>query len=390
MHVNLDQFVKILSFDLCHNRFQYQEGFNVDTSPFRTSSRSTERASFFDFPHGLHFTTMRYLPLFISFGVKMADVKLPVDSQVLAHPTGTVWKADKVILTNITDMQNHPCWYDTAYCNHALELSGLTIQYVREPSYKQTIQAVKQNGLALQFIRNQTQELCYLAIAQNTYALQYVSHLSNAIEKLSLFAVQKNSRTFRFVHQQTPEICFFAVRDNGLNLRFIQRQSDKLCLTAVTQNYAALQYVKNQTEDICLAAIWQNPHALQYVKCQTENMCLESVKKDGMCILWVRKQTEDICIAAVEADPLAIQFVDPLLGQREMKEMVSCCLQLVINPRSIADEQCTKEKLIELMFPFLSKKTLSDIQDDIKCAVFERQIDNQNQERAVQLLYRNM
>jgi hypothetical protein len=328
----LDQPIKVLAPDLLHRGFQYQHGLNIDRISFSEAS-----------PCGLHFTTLRFLPLFMSFGTKMANVTIPPHQRVVkkndARPpnyAGKIWKAEQIILSNIIDIQDHPCWYDRKFCDAAVQMSGLSVKYIRELTYLQALQAVKNNGLALQYLRFQTEELCYFAVAQNSEAFQFVI---NQTEKLCVQAIQLKSSNIMWVKNQTPEMCYHAVKDNGMNLRYIRKQTFELCVLAVHENYAAFQYVEKQqqhvrsqqqqqvgsqqqqqqSECLCLSpeqletigliAVWNNPQALRFVSNQTERMCIEAVKNDGISLILVHEQTEDICAAAVRADPFALHYV---------------------------------------------------------------------------------
>lgn len=66
------------------------------------------------------------------------------------------------------------------------------------PSYEETMAAVKQDGEALRYFKNQTPELCMAAVKQDCLAL-------------------------RLVKDQTPELCMAAVEQDGEAIKFVDK-----------------------------------------------------------------------------------------------------------------------------------------------------------------------
>jgi hypothetical protein len=111
--VDLNQKVKVLTYDLIHNGFQYQDGLNTDTVPFNPSGSCK--------PGGLYYTTLEFMPNFIGYGTKIANVEIPPESKIYADPEGKKWKSSSVVLSNILPLKDHPCWADQAYCLAAVK-----------------------------------------------------------------------------------------------------------------------------------------------------------------------------------------------------------------------------------------------------------------------------
>ena len=192
-------FCKLLNYGRNHFGFQYKLGKNIDHVPFNPNGSCLSG--------GLYFTTLEYLPQFISYGINIAYIELCKDALFYCDPEGFKWKTNKFIITKIEQTE---------------EICKL---------------AVKQNGSALRYVGNQTDEICKLAIQQDGYALRYVGN-------------------------QTDKICKLAVQQNGDALQYVKNQTDDICKLAVQQNGYALQYVKNQTDDICKLAVLQNGNTL--------------------------------------------------------------------------------------------------------------------------------
>jgi hypothetical protein len=242
----MNRFCKLLAANMCHYRFTYHEGLNVDHVPFNPVGECL--------PGGLYFTTFEHLPQWHCSGWPLiADVKVPDDAEVYAEPCGTKWKADKIVLSNIRPLT----------------------EFLATLDEDTTCKMLAKNGEMLERIENQTEAMCLVALQRTGFALE-------------------------FIKNQTEEMCLIAVRKCGHALFFVRKQTDAICLAAVQFCGNALKYVTNQTDEICLAAVQQSGNALVHVRNQTEAICLAAVQQD-VCALWhVQNQTEAICRAALD------------------------------------------------------------------------------------------
>lgn len=202
----MPKYVKVLRYDMIHHGFQYKEGLNIDTEFFDAEVECGA---------GMYFCKPEDLPRYLWIGPFMADVELPLLSDVWRGEH--LLKADRIILKNIRPIGDYEGWADMNFCKKAVELSDLAFQYVK----------------------NQTDELCQLAIMKCGLALEYVKNPSNLM-------------------------CRAAVLQNGCALKYITHQTEDICKIAVIQNGMALEYVKKKTEIICTFAVCQNPLAAEF------------------------------------------------------------------------------------------------------------------------------
>ena len=84
-------YYKITNEKECHHGFQYKNGLNVDTLPFRKEGSCV--------PGGLYFTDKDNIPSYYGFGVWIREISLPLnDPDFLMVKDGNKWRANKIIL----------------------------------------------------------------------------------------------------------------------------------------------------------------------------------------------------------------------------------------------------------------------------------------------------
>ncbi len=197
----------------------------------------------------------------------------------------------------------------------AIQINGLSLRYIKNPTNEQCIQAVTQNGTALQYIENQTFEQCFVAIKQTPLALKYVIVQTY---DLCLHVVKQHGYMLRYVGIDliTPYLCDIAVKQNPNALRFVPPnfQTDEMCENIVTICPLALQYVAKITMQICVIACEKNGMAIKYCdrEYQTVELCLIAVKQNGLALKYIDPlmQIPQICLEAVIQNSLALQYVN--------------------------------------------------------------------------------
>jgi hypothetical protein len=97
---------------MIHHGFQYKEGLIIDINPFNASG-SCEKG-------GLYYTTTKFIALFLDYSDLIAEVNLPDDAKIYADPNGNKWKADRIILKNIKNIQDSELWNDYKFCLEAV------------------------------------------------------------------------------------------------------------------------------------------------------------------------------------------------------------------------------------------------------------------------------
>lgn len=62
-----------------------------------------------------------------------------------------------------------------------LDINGMALKYVDNPSHSQIVKALNQNGKAILYVKDQTPEYCLLAVKQNSLALRYVKNPTDEV-----------------------------------------------------------------------------------------------------------------------------------------------------------------------------------------------------------------
>jgi hypothetical protein len=78
-----------------HHGFQYKEGLNEDTKPFKPETECG---------YGLYFADLDNIAKFLDFGSLIAKVTIPEDAQYAQELTDK-WKANKIILSDIKQLK---------------------------------------------------------------------------------------------------------------------------------------------------------------------------------------------------------------------------------------------------------------------------------------------
>lgn len=129
-------YYKVLTSEMCHRGFQYQEGLNVDNQKFNPSG-SCEGG-------GLYYTDLENLGIFLA--------AVQQDECALDYVKGQT----------------------SEVCLAAVQKGGYMLEYVEEQTPEICLAAVNQDGLALEFVKVQTRQICTAAVNQDGRALQYV------------------------------------------------------------------------------------------------------------------------------------------------------------------------------------------------------------------------
>lgn len=86
------RYFKVLNKDMNHHNFQYVEGLNKDTIPFREKGLCV--------PGGLHFTVSKYIYDFYEYGIYVCEVTLPTNEKdfKIVQVSVDKFKANMIIL----------------------------------------------------------------------------------------------------------------------------------------------------------------------------------------------------------------------------------------------------------------------------------------------------
>jgi hypothetical protein len=352
-------YVKILNKNLLHKGFQYKEGLNVDKNPIDKRFDVDSK--------GLHFTDFANFHKFLTYGMLITDVEVSEGTEIYKDKTGTKYKAERIIISNIRQIKHLPEWNNLEFCLKAVEASPVALQYVVNFTDENYISIVRKDGLLLQYIPcpNRTAEICLEAVRQNGLSLEFVPNnfTVNIYQEICLDAVQQNGLALEYIdcddfhkildadkdsvinekcteddiydssegYKMYNYVCFKAVQQDGLALEFVSSESVtvELCLAAVQQNGHALQFVpdKMQTKKVCLAAVQQTDDALILVpdKLRNEQIILAAVQQNGLQLANIsdKLRNDRIYLAAVQQNGLALKYISELLQTKEI------CLEAV-------------------------------------------------------------
>lgn len=171
----------------------------------------------------------------------------------------------------------HPIWSNSKFCDNAVKINGLSLQYIKVKTYERCEYAVKENGDALKFVPDSL--------------IDY---------NLCLIAVKRNRFSIRFVPQkyQTEELCIISIkgkyRSGLLHFREMMSNTDP----EYTENGYVLKYIINQSVRVIKYSLECNPDAYEYVINKSDeifeysNKCKLKIEKDskfyeGMVSLFV-------------------------------------------------------------------------------------------------------
>ena len=112
-------YFKITNKDECHNKFPYVRGLNKLIGPFNKKGSCV--------PGRLYFTKPKYIFEFISFGVFLRDVRLPVEEygfQMVKDPDGDKYGANMIILGDKRSL------FDVETIKYAISKGARLVDYV--------------------------------------------------------------------------------------------------------------------------------------------------------------------------------------------------------------------------------------------------------------------
>jgi hypothetical protein len=96
-NLNSKGLVKFLHREMIHYDFKYKKGLNILEEKFEPYGSCVGK--------GLYFTDQKNMDYWCHYGSLIADVTIPYDAKIYCEPCGTKYKADRIILTNITEWE---------------------------------------------------------------------------------------------------------------------------------------------------------------------------------------------------------------------------------------------------------------------------------------------
>jgi hypothetical protein len=236
------------------NSFKYKEGLNVDVNEFRPKGKCAG--------YGLYFADGDNIHLYMDYGTKIAEVKIPDDARVYVE--SQKFKADKIRLDNIVPLGESKLWLDWEFCYRVVAHDPDMMQYIQQNNSIEFWKIMVANDPAIiPKMNEQTPELCKLAaIESNPFNIQYIKDQTLELCKL---AIEKNPLSIRHIHDQTEELCMLAVNRKPTSICCISDQTPELCNLAVSKDPFAIIQIKNKTSELCKMAIEGNASVMKYI-----------------------------------------------------------------------------------------------------------------------------
>jgi hypothetical protein len=113
---------------MIHHGFKYQRGLNIDTVPFNPTGSCL--------PGGLYFSDKENIVNYLGHGKLIAYLELPEDARIYKDPDGNKWKADKIIIKDIKNIEDFEGWTEYEFCVAVVENDVKALQYVKEQADK--------------------------------------------------------------------------------------------------------------------------------------------------------------------------------------------------------------------------------------------------------------
>lgn len=238
-------------------------------------------------------------------------------------------------------------------CMKAVELDGMALQYVKDPTPEIILAAVKQCGYALQFVQNQTQEIILEAIKTNAFSSKFIQTqfltpefqkllvaqscacirwLINPSEELYLIAIGRERACYpytplemrtnefnikavtqkpgvlSYIHDQTPELCRIAVAADSTQWEYAKYQPMDLIETVCELHYDIVEkHTLKIDDDYFIAICKKQPRYAAFIT-PTEENYHRAFKRNPLCLRFMSVQPITVQFKAIEQDPLCIRF----------------------------------------------------------------------------------
>lgn len=149
--------------------------------------------------------------------------------------------------------------------------SSRAIQFIKNPTQQQCLEAVNINGMHLQYIKNnQTYEICMEAVKQYGTALSYVNkeHMTDELIKMAMEGKKMAGHLLHLCKNMTPEIIKLAIKNSEIAYYCIPKKliTPELQLMVVKENGKVIKFIDNPTFELCQEAVKQNPLSIIYIK----------------------------------------------------------------------------------------------------------------------------
>lgn len=117
--------------------------------------------------------------------------------------------------------------WDPHWLESIIDKSGAAIKYVKNPSPKLQIAAIKENPSSLQYI---------------------IQHIENPSDEIKLAAVKQDGSAIHWIEDPSPELQMIAVKQNIENLGYITNPAPEVQMFAVKQDIDNIDYINSEID----------------------------------------------------------------------------------------------------------------------------------------------
>ncbi len=205
---------KLTSRSSCHNGFQYREGMNRDTLPFRNDDMSECAAGGLYYSYG---TDILYWTRYIEKKMYYIwDVTVPEDALQVKYRCKS--KANYFRLSNRRRIKDLPDWADEDFCRQALTYNCYNIRFIHNPTDSMMLSAVTRDGRLIRYLPKAPHGVRKRAVSQTPYAVLYIE---NPNEQLPIMAILQKPRLIQFITKPSRYVQMTAVKYDMTCFRFI-------------------------------------------------------------------------------------------------------------------------------------------------------------------------
>ena len=113
-------------------------------------------------------------------------------------------------------------------------------------SEEEKLEVVKKEGFNIQYIKNPSEKIQLEAVRQFGDNIQYnIQYIENPTEKVQLKAVKQDSFSIQYIKNPSEKVQLEAVKQNAFSVRHIESPSEAVQLEAVKQDSFSIKYIKN-------------------------------------------------------------------------------------------------------------------------------------------------
>lgn len=145
----------------------------------------------------------------------------------------------------------HPIWSNSKFCDNAVKINGLCLQYVKAKMYERCESAVKENGDALEFVPNSLIDynLCVCAVKRNRFSIRFVPQKYQT-EELCMISIKGKYKSGVLYFKEMLSKTDPEYTENGYVLKHIMNQNTKIVKYALECTPDAYEYVENKSKEL--------------------------------------------------------------------------------------------------------------------------------------------